>query len=177
MTDTGAKDGLICIEPLTAKGHAARRYREQNREKIREYDRRYSAEHREQKRANAAEWHQRNRQRKKDANADRYAIIGGFLNAVREEASCADCGDSESPLEFDHLWGKLFDVGAFGRRAIKTIKAEIAKCDLVCKPCHDWRTVARILGHPPGTRPPTYVVVRMGHKEKEGSRFSPPALA
>ena len=148
-----------CLNPTCSQivtGRSDKLYHSANcRERARDprYQARYAAEHREEKREAAARWyeHERNKKKKRVYGAERYAIIGGWIHGLREEADCADCGDSESPLEFDHLperGEKLFDVGTFGRRAIKTVKAEIAKCELACYRCHKWRTMARIVGLP-----------------------------
>ena len=63
-----------------------------------------------------------------------------------KDAPCLDCG-GEFPTEsmhFDHVRGvKRFGLGQYGLRPIETIKAEIAKCEVVCGNCHAVRTEAR----------------------------------
>lgn len=59
---------------------------------------------------------------------------------------CLDCGRSFPPecMDFDHRdpATKLFSVSqaAVGGRSIESVKAEVAKCDLVCACCHRIRT-------------------------------------
>jgi hypothetical protein len=58
---------------------------------------------------------------------------------------CADCGESDPiVLEFDHLGGKLFDIGTeLPCRSWASIVAEIDKCEVVCANCHRRRTKRR----------------------------------
>lgn len=67
-----------------------------------------------------------------------------YVAEVKKAAVCADCGEKYPPcvFHFDHVPGrgpKLFNVGN-GDYAIETVKAEIAKCDIVCANCHAIRT-------------------------------------
>lgn len=61
---------------------------------------------------------------------------------------CADCGIKYPyyVMDFDHLEDKKFilAVAASKLRSIKTVLAEIAKCEVVCSNCHRERTFARI---------------------------------
>jgi hypothetical protein len=58
---------------------------------------------------------------------------------------CTDCGENDPlVLEFDHLGGKLFDIGnELPYRAWDSILAEIEKCEVVCSNCHRRRTKRR----------------------------------
>lgn len=67
-----------------------------------------------------------------------------YVAEVKRSAVCHDCGKTYPPcvFHFDHVPGrgpKLFNVGN-GDYAIETVKAEIAKCDIVCANCHAIRT-------------------------------------
>lgn len=70
----------------------------------------------------------------------------GWLDAAKD-APCDDCGARLDPccMDFDHRPGttKRFNIGTYMRRAWRVVKAEIAKCDVVCANCHRTRTVAR----------------------------------
>lgn len=61
---------------------------------------------------------------------------------------CADCGESDLVvLQFDHCRGEpkkanIADMVRDGLR-IRTIQAEIDKCDVVCANCHMRRTARR----------------------------------
>lgn len=66
-----------------------------------------------------------------------------------KDAPCADCGGRFHPvvMDFDHRDGeqKLFNVSAaipLGL-SIDRIRAEVAKCDVVCANCHRMRTHRR----------------------------------
>jgi len=70
---------------------------------------------------------------------------GRDLTRRLREVPCADCGD-EHPwyvMQFDHVRGtKRSDVSTLVSHAcgLATIKAEIAKCEVVCANCHATRT-------------------------------------
>ena len=72
-----------------------------------------------------------------------------WLSEYRMSAGCMDCGYNEHPaaLDFDHRPGeiKLFPIMRDGTsRNWDLIKAEIAKCDVVCANCHRIRTAERL---------------------------------
>lgn len=76
---------------------------------------------------------------------------GALIDAAKSRP-CMDCRRSFSPccMDFDHVRGtKLFTIGQMRSRALKLIRAEIAKCDVVCANCHRIRTRNRTLGYPP----------------------------
>lgn len=56
---------------------------------------------------------------------------------------CVDCGEDDPVvLEFDHLRDKEENISDLinQRKSLKRIKAEIAKCEVVCANCHRVRT-------------------------------------
>lgn len=60
--------------------------------------------------------------------------------------SCVDCGEDDPVvLEFDHLYDKVDAVSylAMAGSSWATIKAEMAKCEVVCANCHRRRTARR----------------------------------
>lgn len=65
----------------------------------------------------------------------------------QKERPCADCGQSypHYVMDFDHRYGvtKVMKVSQIYKRSMKTLKAEIAKCDVVCANCHRERTHQR----------------------------------
>ncbi|UVK60980.1 HNH endonuclease [Streptomyces phage JimJam] len=68
--------------------------------------------------------------------------------AIKNKASCADCGYSNPiALEFDHLpqFQKSYNVSEMVDRrfAWSKIEEEIAKCEIVCANCHKIRTHTR----------------------------------
>jgi hypothetical protein len=78
-----------------------------------------------------------------------------------KDRPCADCGVQYEPrdMEFDHVRGvKLFTLGGHGTKVcrngrvvricavtvgLRMLYAEIAKCEVVCRPCHQRRTAYR----------------------------------
>ncbi len=59
---------------------------------------------------------------------------------------CADCGETDRHiLEFDHLAEKQAGVYSMmvEGASVKTLQAEIARCEVVCVNCHRRRTVER----------------------------------
>lgn len=83
-------------------------------------------------------------------NRRRHAANTEFLLAAKA-TPCADCGGSfpHYVMEFDHVperGTKKTSIGAIcGSRKMtaKTVKVEMAKCDLVCANCHKIRTHER----------------------------------
>lgn len=64
-----------------------------------------------------------------------------WIDAIKREHGCVDCGIKEGRLDFDHRDNeeKLFNVGCYEGRSWDEIAAEIAKCDVRCKHCHGRR--------------------------------------
>lgn len=80
--------------------------------------------------------------------AERQKQLLAYIQAVKVQRGCADCGYRENAvaLDFDHLPGfqkehKLASMAAGSTKA--KIDAEIAKCDVVCANCHRIRTANR----------------------------------
>ena len=79
----------------------------------------------------------------------RYQHKVDFVRDYKLAHGCVDCGYREHhyALEFDHLpgMGKVADVASMVAHAfsLEDIKAEIAKCEVVCSNCHRVRTFLR----------------------------------
>ena len=117
--------------PLDAFNRRADGYQWWCRECFREYFRRRGALH--VKQSGAA----RKRRRK---------IARQIVEEHLATHPCADCGETDRRvLEFDHLDEKRGNVAALMQEGFgaKTLRAEIAKCDVVCVNCHRRRTAAR----------------------------------
>lgn len=75
-----------------------------------------------------------------------YKIRRNWLNELKAKP-CMDCGNSFPPecMDFDHRPNevKKFHIGQEVTKALKTLKEEIAKCDVVCANCHRIRTTDR----------------------------------
>lgn len=97
------------------------------------------------------DWYQRNKEKHLGyvATVTRRsrAEVRDYLVKVKANP-CTDCGGTFPPeaMDFDHLGSKDFSVGNFGSHGLARVKAEIAKCELVCANCHRVRTTARRRG-------------------------------
>lgn len=65
-----------------------------------------------------------------------------------KQAPCTDCGGTfpAECMDFDHIaerGPKLFGLSNSGTRTLKSVLAEIAKCDLICANCHRIRSRGR----------------------------------
>ena len=75
----------------------------------------------------------------------REAIIE-FIASYLREHPCVDCGEADLVvLEFDHRnpAEKLFTIGSAmngNRRSLKSVQAEVSKCDVRCANCHRRKT-------------------------------------
>jgi hypothetical protein len=94
--------------------------------------------------------YQANRDARLKAMARVRAAMRAYVDAVKA-VPCQDCGRAFPAvcMDFDHRVGeqKLFNIGESTARikSLETMKAEIAKCDVVCSNCHRIRTAARRL--------------------------------
>lgn len=77
--------------------------------------------------------------------------IQKFIQEYKQGRPCTDCGEYYPywVMDFDHLGNKEFGIS--GRKGgadknIEAIKAEIAKCEVVCSNCHRNRTFSRLQG-------------------------------
>lgn len=69
-----------------------------------------------------------------------------WIKAYLAAHPCVDCGESDTRiLEFDHIdpSQKEFTIsrGIADGRGLKSIKAEVAKCEVRCCNCHRLRTI------------------------------------
>lgn len=63
---------------------------------------------------------------------------GKSLIAQEKNKPCADCGNSFPTccMDFHHLFDKKFEIGRCIHFGLKRLKAEIAKCVVICSNCH-----------------------------------------
>jgi hypothetical protein len=73
-----------------------------------------------------------------------------YINSVKKDKPCADCNVVFPPccMDFDHLEGfvKLGSINKMLTANMDVLRAEIAKCELVCSNCHRIRTIKRRRG-------------------------------
>lgn len=119
--------------PLTDAEKQAR-YRQRHPDKVRAYRRKYAKEHPTHMRL------------KGYAHRQRHPVFQ-YVQQYKAGHPCTDCGEGDPVvLEFDHVRGvKRFTIGNnVTTRSLKAVKAEIAKCDVVCANCHRRRTAQRV---------------------------------
>lgn len=90
--------------------------------------------------------YQRNKAMYLDAAKRTSEKMMAFLREQKDRP-CTDCGVKypHYVMDFDHLGDKSFTLGGSGRRyGIGKLKAEIAKCEVVCSNCHRERTMSRL---------------------------------
>jgi hypothetical protein len=88
------------------------------------------------------------RQRYGPGKARRQRQLLAYIQQVKLERGCADCGYNAHPaaLDFDHLPGteKLHRIATMAAGNCRAkIDAEMAKCEVVCANCHRIRTAQR----------------------------------
>lgn len=80
---------------------------------------------------------------------DKRNTIRKIIQEVKSSTPCADCRERYPYwiMEFDHLSNKKFNISAHSSHSasIDNIKAEIAKCQIVCSNCHKNRTFTRLI--------------------------------
>jgi hypothetical protein len=71
-----------------------------------------------------------------------------YVRKIKESSPCTDCEQfyHYSQMDFDHIDFKKQNIAKLvnSEASIKTIKQEIAKCQLVCSNCHRLRTWLRM---------------------------------
>jgi hypothetical protein len=83
----------------------------------------------------------------KESKRRSYERFQKFINQLKIESGCIDCGYKEHPvaLDFDHKPGtvKCFPIGNGNSRSREKVLEEIAKCEVRCSNCHRIRTYER----------------------------------
>lgn len=106
-------------------------------------------------RARSRQYYKENHDKHRKVIAERKHIYKGnaraFIFEYLNTHPCVDCGVSDvRVLEFDHLPGvdKLDGVArlASNGRSIEVLQAEIDKCEVRCRNCHQIKTFERMGG-------------------------------
>lgn len=95
-------------------------------------------------------WKKRNAEKMRgyirEARRSQRAEIKQYIFESKKKP-CMDCGATYHPfvMDYDHARGKKNGlVSAMGLHGWKSLKEEIAKCDLICANCHRIRTWSRL---------------------------------
>lgn len=106
---------------------------------------------RECNRARSKAYYQRNLEKHRTVAGARVVeqrkIQRAYLKELKENTPCTDCGVKYPSyvMDFDHLRDKSYDISAMiGKTSLKTIQAEVDKCEIVCSNCHRVRTFTRV---------------------------------
>ena len=83
------------------------------------------------------------------SNKKRKAFLTDYIRKAKD-VPCADCGGRFPSvcMDFDHIRDKNYTIAQHKHSwGLKTLQAEIDKCDVVCANCHRIRTKERRLGN------------------------------
>jgi len=70
-------------------------------------------------------------------------VFLAYIDRLKRDTGCADCGTKEGLLHFHHLdkQTKVTNVGQMWSYSKESLTAEIAKCVVLCASCHSKRHV------------------------------------
>jgi hypothetical protein len=77
----------------------------------------------------------------------RYRVRREFIDSMKRQTPCADCGNKFPPecMDFDHVRGdKVGGISSMFMAPMAALEAELAKCEIVCANCHRIRTRKRL---------------------------------
>lgn len=80
-------------------------------------------------------------------NNERYRAAAEAIIITAKSVPCADCGRTFPPIamDFDHVGDdKIIEVSRMRTHNLDKMRAEIAKCEVVCACCHRIRTATRL---------------------------------
>ena len=94
-------------------------------------------------------WYKANPQSASKSAKLRKKTVRQILIDIKSSTSCSDCGKMFPwyVMDFDHVRGeKKFNLSIAAQKlwSLKTVLAEVAKCDVVCSNCHRIRTFTRL---------------------------------
>lgn len=113
-----------------------------------------AAEERRAKREGRKHFRMPCRHCQKEINAQRRKPRQDYLDKIKSESGCADCGlvmpEHPEVFDFDHLDANTKSMNlakALTKGTFEDMVAEVDKCEVVCSNCHRIRTRARWEGH------------------------------
>lgn len=69
----------------------------------------------------------------------KFEYVQDYIRKAKEACGCVRCGEKDAvALDFHHLRDKSFGLGGHSscKRSLEEVKAEIAKCVVLCSNCH-----------------------------------------
>lgn len=99
--------------------------------------------HKEERLANRAAYYEKHRDAILEKNAEELAKFTEWLQILRTNNGCEDCGQHEGRLEHHHVdpTTKRYNISEMSRHSLDALEAELDKCAVLCVPCHNKRHV------------------------------------
>ena len=95
----------------------------------------------EQERLRTARWRERHPDKYRESYERSHTEKKRIIDEGRS-GGCVECGENRLPcLDYHHRGGKadkLGDMAHMRRFSLEKLRAEIAKCDVLCANCHRW---------------------------------------
>lgn len=109
-----------------------------HREEMLARNARYQAAHRDEICAYMAAYRDANGDATRETRRQKRAEFCEWLQVLRANNGCVDCKTHEGRLEHHHVdpSTKMYDVSRMYLSSLDTLEAELEKCDVLCKPCH-----------------------------------------
>lgn len=110
----------------------SRKYKDENKEKVKEYDQDYFQKTYPQKKEKLRETWNSDAKRVRSKRAE-------FILEFKKDKCCSKCGEKRwYVLDLHHLDPKEkdFNIGEATKYSIKKIKSELEKCVFLCSNCH-----------------------------------------
>lgn len=104
----------------------------------------YAALHKEEKRAYDADYHAAHSEEARERASRSQRWFTDNLNILKAAQGCTDCVTHEGQLDHHHLDPKTkrYKVSMMVSHSLESLFDEIAKCTVLCSPCHQSRTAA-----------------------------------
>ena len=134
-----------------------RKWREENKEKKREYDKKYGELNKEKKLEYNRKWREENKEEIREKRSEYYQLNNEKIREERRKqhkekraicleylgGKCVKCGTIHN-LQFDHIKreGKKYEITRKLTYKFDNIKEELDKCQLLCPPCHLEKTAS-----------------------------------
>jgi hypothetical protein len=115
-----------------------RKYYETHREQVNAHRRKYYETHPEAKKASNRKYYEVHRETLIARTLACQAEQRGMLDYMKRAYGCEACGTKTGQLDYHHVdpSTKSFWIASNLGRAWPVILAEVAKCQVLCQPCH-----------------------------------------
>jgi len=118
-------------------------YRQLHKDETSAYRAAYFAAHSDEERVRGLAYYQENRDAILEKDAKESAIFIEWLQILRTNNGCEDCGTHEGQLLHHHIdpSTKLSEVSQMYSYSLDALEEELEKCVVLCIPCHNERHV------------------------------------